>query len=203
MADGDAPHRRDEGGIAMITVRHAICDHRGEECRGLKGVDLAIRSDGVRGHDGISPQTARAIKKAIAGVKVADTQQTVTASGLHRRHAMVCHVGMKAVTSSAIDHAQLIAIHYEGAADTMLTNEGGKTVVTSTDVGTLETCGDRSRSGDDVRVWRRCGGDEYVRRKESSHGEYTQTTQYGRRASRRQALTQVECYCASNSSYIN
>jgi hypothetical protein len=124
----------------------------------------------VRGHDGISPQTARAIKKAIAGVKVADTQQTVTASGLHRRHAMVCHVGMKAVTPSAIDHAQLIAIHYEGAADTMLTNEGGKTVMPSHDEGTMQTGGHRSGTGNDVRVRRRCGGDEYVRRKQSSHG---------------------------------
>ena len=83
---------------------------------------------------------------------------------------MVRHIGMKVVTAPAIDQAQLIAVHHEGSADTMPTNEGGKTFVTATDAGTLETCGDCSGAGDNVRVWRRRGGDEDVRRKQFSHG---------------------------------
>ena len=163
MANDDAPHRCDEGGISMIPTSHAVGDHRGEECGGFKCVDLAIRTDRVRGHDGISPEAARAIKKAIAGLEVADVQQTVGPSGLHRCYAMVRHIGVKAVTASVIDQPQLIAVYHEGAADTMPTNKRGKTIVTSTDAGTLETCGDRSGPADDVRVWRRRGGDEDVR----------------------------------------
>ena len=77
---------------------------------------------------------------------------------------------MKVVTAPAIDQAQLIAVDDEGAPYTMPTNEGREALVTSTDAGTLETCGYGSGLGDDVRVWRRCGGDKYVRRKQSLHG---------------------------------
>ena len=170
MANDDAPHRCDEGGVSMIPTSHAVGDHRGEECGGFKCVDLAIRTDRVRGHDGISPEAARAIEKSIARFQFSDRQQAVAASGLHCRDTMVCHVGMKVVTAPAIDQAQLIAVDDEGAPYTMPTNEGREALVTSTDAGTLETCGYGSGLGDDVRVWRRCGGDEDVRRKQDSHG---------------------------------
>ena len=170
MANGDAPHRRDEGRIAMVPAGHAVGDHRGEECGALECLDLAIRTDRVRGHDGISPEAARAIEKSIARFQFSDRQQAVAASGLHCRDTMVCHVGMKVVTAPAIDQAQLIAVDDQGAPYTMPTNEGREALVTSTDAGTLETCGYGSGLGDDVRVWRRCGGDEDVRRKQDSHG---------------------------------
>ena len=119
---------------------------------------------------------------------------------------MVRHIGMKVVTAPAIDQAQLIAVHHEGSADTMPTNEGGKTFVKATDAGTLETCGDCSGAGDNVRVWRRRGGDEDVRRKQFSHGKWAGVVALrGARRSTRASptVTHVGFYCASNSSYIN
>ena len=105
MANDHAPHRCDEGGISMIPTSHAVADHCGEECGGFKCVDLAIRTDCVRGHDGIGPEAARAIKKAIARFQFSDRQQTVAAAGLHRRDTMVCHIGVKAITPLRVDQA--------------------------------------------------------------------------------------------------
>ena len=114
---------------------------------------------------------------------------------------------MKVVTAPAIDQAQLIAVDDEGAPYTMPTNEGREALVTSTDAGTLETCGYGSGLGDDVRVWRRCGGDEDVRRKQDSHGQNGQgvVSLRGARRSTRASptVTHKGLYCASSSSYIN
>ena len=124
----------------------------------------------MRGHDGSGPEAARAIKKAIAGLEVGDVQQTVAAAGLHRRDTMVCHIGVKAITPLCVDQAQSISVDHECTTRSVSATEEGKTVMPSHDEGTMQTGGHRSGTGNDVRGRRRCGGDEYVRRKQSSHG---------------------------------
>ena len=134
----------------MIPTSHAVGDHRGEECGGFKCGDLAIRTDRVRGHDGISPEAARAIKKAIAGLEVGDVQQTVAAAGLHRRDTMVCHIGVKAITPLCVDQAQSISVDHECRLCPVPATEKGETVMPSCDEGTMQTGGHRAGTDYDV-----------------------------------------------------
>jgi hypothetical protein len=145
-------------------------DQRREKFRGLDRFDTTTRTDRMGGHDGVSTQAARAIEKSIARFHFSDCQQAVAAAGLHRRDTMVCHIGVKAITPLCVDQAQSISVDHECTTRSVSATEEGKTVMPSHDEGTMQTRCHRSGTGNDVRVWRRCGGDKYVRRKQSLHG---------------------------------
>ena len=118
---------------------------------------------------------------------------------------MVCHIGVKAITPLFVDQAQLISVDHECRLCPVPATEKGETVMPSCDEGTMQTGGHCAGTDYDVQGWRHRSGDEYVRRKKSSHGQCAGIVLRGTMLSTRALPTVAHesLYCVSNSSYIN